>query len=194
MTPNMHMHGHLKDATHDYGPIHSFWLFSFEPYNGILGNQPNNNRLIEPQLMQHFLHDNMAYSLQFKEDFSYICTPNSRVTGSVSETCSKVTDTKSYILPTKGKYATFEATLRDNPRKPFSKLRPQVTADIVPNTFFVKYSAINLCGKNIHCSQKKPSIALAEWNNHLFGTPPSEVVEPSHPASMPKSFSMFERK
>ena len=135
MTPNMHMHGHLKDATQDYGPIHSFWLFSFEPYNGILGNQTNNNRLIEPQLMQHFLHDNMAYSLQFKEDFSYICTPNSGVTGSVSDACCEVTDTESYILPTKGKYAIFEATLRDNLRKPFSKLRSQVTADIVPNTF-----------------------------------------------------------
>ena len=46
-----------------------------------------------------------------------------------------------------------------------------------------KYSSINLRGKNIHCSQKKPSIALAEWGNHLFGIPPSEVVEPAHPAS-----------
>lgn len=88
MTPNVHMHGHLKDAILDYGPIHSFWLFSFERYNDILGNQPNNNCLIESQLMQRFLHDNVAYSLlfpeQFKEDFNYICTPDSIVAGSVS--------------------------------------------------------------------------------------------------------------
>lgn len=87
VTPNMHMLGHLKDAILDYGPIHSFWLYSFEWYNGILGNQPN-NRLIESQLMQRFLHDNVAYCLlfpeQFKEDLNYICTPDSIVAGSVS--------------------------------------------------------------------------------------------------------------
>lgn len=37
-TPNMHLHCHLKDIIKDYGPIHSFWCFSFERYNGILGS------------------------------------------------------------------------------------------------------------------------------------------------------------
>lgn len=53
----------------------------------------------------------------------------------------------------------------------------------MPSTVFIKYSTINLRGKNIDCSQKKPSIALAEWDIHLYGIPPSEVVEPALPTS-----------
>lgn len=37
-----------------YGPIHAFWLFSFERYNGLLGKQRNNNKAIEIQLMRCF--------------------------------------------------------------------------------------------------------------------------------------------
>ena len=55
ITPNMHLHAHLKEVILDYGPIQEFWLFSYERYNGILGNQPSNNRHIEPQLMTRFL-------------------------------------------------------------------------------------------------------------------------------------------
>lgn len=51
-TPNMHLHCHLKETVTDYGPIHSFWCFSFERYNGILGSIKTNNRSIELQLMR----------------------------------------------------------------------------------------------------------------------------------------------
>jgi len=43
VTPNMHMHAHLKEDLLNFGPVYDFWLFSFERYNGILGNQPTNN-------------------------------------------------------------------------------------------------------------------------------------------------------
>ena len=36
ITPNMHMHCHLASCIREFGPIHSFWLFPFERYNGIL--------------------------------------------------------------------------------------------------------------------------------------------------------------
>ena len=64
ITPNMHLHCHLADCIRDFGPCHSFWLFSFERYNGILGKEPNNNRSVELQLMTRFLKDNL--SLQFE--------------------------------------------------------------------------------------------------------------------------------
>jgi hypothetical protein len=35
VTPNMHLHGHLLDCILDFGPVYSFWLFSFERQNGI---------------------------------------------------------------------------------------------------------------------------------------------------------------
>ena len=59
ITPNMHLHGHLRDVLKDYGPVQEFWLFSYEHYNGTIGHQPTNNKLIEPQLMKRFLHDSL---------------------------------------------------------------------------------------------------------------------------------------
>lgn len=51
ITPNMHMHCHLKSVLFDYGSVYSFWLFSYERYNGILEHQPSSNRCIEAQFM-----------------------------------------------------------------------------------------------------------------------------------------------
>ena len=53
VTPNIHLHAHLVDCIRDFGPMSSFWLFSFERYNGLLGNEPTNNRSIELQLINH---------------------------------------------------------------------------------------------------------------------------------------------
>lgn len=47
VTHNMHLHGHLVSCIRQYGPLYSFWLFSFERYNGILGNISKNERNIE---------------------------------------------------------------------------------------------------------------------------------------------------
>lgn len=38
ITPNMHLHLHLKDCIENYGSVYGFWLFSFERYNGLLGS------------------------------------------------------------------------------------------------------------------------------------------------------------
>ena len=65
-TINMHLHTHLKDCIIDFGPIYSFWLFSFERYNGLLGSYHTNQRSIEIQVMRRFLEDSeikhMIYS------------------------------------------------------------------------------------------------------------------------------------
>jgi len=57
ITPNMHLHCHLKQSLCDYGPMHNFWLFSYERYNGILENFPSNNRSLEIHLIQRFTHE-----------------------------------------------------------------------------------------------------------------------------------------
>ena len=38
ITPNIHLSLHLAECCRDYGPIYSFWCYSFERMNGILGN------------------------------------------------------------------------------------------------------------------------------------------------------------
>jgi len=42
-TMNLHLHCHIAECLHDYGPAHATWCFSFECYNGVLGDTPNNN-------------------------------------------------------------------------------------------------------------------------------------------------------
>jgi hypothetical protein len=37
ITPNLHLSLHLCECTYDYGPLYSFWCFSFERMNGFLG-------------------------------------------------------------------------------------------------------------------------------------------------------------
>ena len=69
ITANMHLHCHLKDVLLDYGPIHEFWLFPYERYNGTMGNFLTNNRNFEPQLMQRFLRDLSSSSFPFPNEF-----------------------------------------------------------------------------------------------------------------------------
>ena len=54
ITFNMHMHTHLADCVLDYGLVFSFWLISFEHYNGMLGSYSTNNESIEVQMMRKF--------------------------------------------------------------------------------------------------------------------------------------------
>ena len=65
VTPNIHMHAHLREDLLNFGPVYDFWLFSFEWLKGILGSQPTNGQLPEKQLMNRFLNDNSAYTFPF---------------------------------------------------------------------------------------------------------------------------------
>lgn len=69
VTPNMHLHTHLLNCIKDYGPIYSFWLFSFERYNGLLGSYKTNQRSVELQLMRRFMLDLQTHDVQIPEGF-----------------------------------------------------------------------------------------------------------------------------
>ena len=56
-TPNLHLHLHLKDCLLDYGPSHSFWCFSFERFNGLLGSFHTNRKSVEVQIMRKFVNN-----------------------------------------------------------------------------------------------------------------------------------------
>ena len=70
ITPNMHLHCHLRQCMEDYGPFHTFWLFSFETYNGMLGSTPCNNKSIENQIMKCYLRDVNTLSTELPTNFS----------------------------------------------------------------------------------------------------------------------------
>ena len=60
-TPNLHLHGHLHECFLDYGPSDSFFFFSFERLNGILGSVCTNNHAIEIQWMRKFVSMQQIY-------------------------------------------------------------------------------------------------------------------------------------
>ena len=63
VTPNIHLHCHLVECIEQLGPMTNFWCFLFERLNGLLGDEPTNNRAIEIQLIKQFLADNTHYQL-----------------------------------------------------------------------------------------------------------------------------------
>ena len=61
ITPNMHTHLHLATTILDFGPVHSYWLFSFERYNGIVKSIATNHKdRFENTFMQTFLEMTFA--------------------------------------------------------------------------------------------------------------------------------------
>ena len=75
ITPNMHLHTHLLDCILDYGPVYSFWLFSFQRYNGILGEYGTNQRSVEVQLMRKFYSDQFVKDIPLPSEFQEIFQP-----------------------------------------------------------------------------------------------------------------------
>lgn len=75
VTPNMHLHSHLVDCVLDYGPVYSFWLFSFERYNGILGEFGTNQRAVEIQLMRKFTSSQYVNDLHWPVAFQSVFKP-----------------------------------------------------------------------------------------------------------------------
>ena len=69
VTPNMHLHCHLKDCLLECGPVHAFWCFSFERFNGILGGMQVNGRSIEIQLMRKLQTSRFVWDVNFPDKF-----------------------------------------------------------------------------------------------------------------------------
>lgn len=65
--PNMHLAAHLGECIIDYGSVYTFWLFSFERFNGILEETHLNHMNIEVQFMRTFLRDQELYSMRFSQ-------------------------------------------------------------------------------------------------------------------------------
>ena len=89
ITPNMHLHCHLRACMEDYGPLHSFWLYAFERYNGMLGSMPNNKRSIEIQLTKRFLREIQTHNAELPQEFSdqfLPLLPLSNALGSLADT------------------------------------------------------------------------------------------------------------
>ena len=152
ITPNMHLHGHLKEVIMDFGPLHSFWLFSYERFNGILGKYPNNNKCIEPQLMSKFSQDSTLLlslpSPNMLKDFN---------TGTLFDHLESMhKDSPPEIsLPskcTRGTLSEYEVKLV---QEVLSKVKKVSITSIKVNSCFRKYSSLSYCGVHLWITPKK---------------------------------------
>lgn len=191
VTPNMHLHTHLISCIEDYGPIYSFWLFSFERYNGLLGAYRTNQRSVELQIMRKFtsdiqIHDTCLPSELTNRDLEFIqprssagtlseiSTNNSRKYLKVVEASNQLAfppDLWSYIdIYQPGGVASIE--MLDEPElsllaQCYSIMYPSAsyTGNEIATTIY-KYSQLQV-GSEIYGSQnsrtKRSSYILACW-------------------------------
>lgn len=190
ITPNMHLHAHIHLCLKDFGPLHGFWLFSFERFNGILGQQPNNNRSIEVQLMKRFLRDQSQTSVplpsEFKDKFLPIFSHHQHLVGTLSEHKSimklpippldvenvRTWDIESQCiftisLPSHSFKAVFTTAEIGGLKMMYSRLYGVSPSDIDLNSVFIKYKMISLNSKTVgsHNSRcRSSSILMCLWH------------------------------
>lgn len=182
ITPNMHMHAHLCECILDYGPLHGFWLFSFERYNGVLGRIATNNRSVEHQFMQRFLEDNDFLSIpdpiEFREEFSALFTHHP-CAGSVSETVNPSTtdsfssylDRSSIVLPNHYTRALFSVRQVEELKELYSRIYSVPLSSIELHQAFKKYKNMSMHNKHIGSFQsrsKNTATVIVSWNKDLF--------------------------
>ena len=165
ITPNIHLHYHLADCVKDYGPLQTFWLFSFERFNGVLGNQPTNNHAIEIQLMKRFLKDNLhrdlfqnASSMQLSSYFEPVIgdyLDELDVTKVLNDYITTATDVSepSFMEPPVHTLAILDFNEISNIKKFYTKSYPDTGAihsnDFLFPTSVKKFSYILMNGKRL---------------------------------------------
>ena len=172
ITPNMHMHCHFKDVLLDYGPVYSFWCFSYERYNGILETQPTNNE-VEVQLMQRFISDNNSFAFSqptiFETEFApfTIHTTVSRLTGSALQTIQPSVNYDSLELPKSYRRIILDKHDKTAIAKVLENLLSQT--DIQVNSIACKSHLYLLVDEYTLQSDISTCIALATSDTELFG-------------------------
>lgn len=65
----------MKDCIYDFGPVYSFWLFSFERLNGVLGSFHTNNHDISLQVMRRYTSGHGFGIHNWPEEYKGTFTP-----------------------------------------------------------------------------------------------------------------------
>ena len=195
VTPNMHLHTHLADCLFDYGPVCGFWLFSFERYNGILGDFYTNNKSIEVQLMRKFLRDNVVSNLELPQEFKdqfqpllnkFECGNNSsllfqnrevvlellKLTDGVVDISNELWfDISSYSFGAPHTIEKFDQDELMYVKEVYQIFFPHVSLPAIPE-FYDKYASIECAGEH-YGSQfsrlNRSSYILAKWADQYDG-------------------------
>lgn len=177
------------DVIVDYGPIQEFWCYSFERFNGILGNQSTNNRVIEPQLLKQLLLDDDNTSFLFPDEFTvYFASldlnniQRSTIRGSVLDTITK----DEFLLPTKSKQCVFSSDDLEQLEK-LCEILHLAHSRVSIGRIYKKYSSVTLRGKVYRSSglrNRSPCVVFALWSEAYYGLPPTTLPDSAfHPIS-----------
>ena len=183
VTINIHMHLHLLDCVMNHGGVYGFWLFSFERFNGILGQFKNNKKNgMEIQLMRKFLMGGSLFDKKFtmpekfKNSFMKSCLDMhddcddgneilynnvrnlSICNGPLVADSPEWSDMSLCKLPGTHKLGIFD---KDDISLLHSTYSTIYSADImnkIPsiNQSFLKFSSIEINGVSFNCSKKQP--------------------------------------
>lgn len=90
LSPNMHLHGHLRETIERCGSIYGVWAFRFERFSGFLSDFPTNKRSVEIQIMRKFLQVGFAADLQFNANLGEFNNLYSEFCKDSSESCPNI--------------------------------------------------------------------------------------------------------
>ena len=148
-TPNMHLHLHLKECMLDYGPVYSFWCFSFERFNGILGKFNNNNRTIEVQIMRQFQQSqqlHMPWTMEYGAEFASILGRQMVGTLSCNDTADMLYVRQSVLVSAERLF------LEDCTVMPLSPLHKTILDEPDRHAMLAMYSQMYPCVTNVDCT------------------------------------------
>ena len=190
ITPNMHMHCHLRSCIIDFGPLHGFWLYAFERYNGLLGAMPHNNHSIEVQIMNRFLRDNEVFRTvlpdEFSDEFQSLFPKHMHASGSLADTLTldrpfrgtgwTIDSPGLHVdLPLNCSRRVFDQTQMDFFMELYTDLYKVSRSSLVLSSTFQEYSSAKLNGKQFGTYRTRTassSVAIAVWDSNLFGPSP----------------------
>ena len=183
----MHFHCHLKSCILDFGPLHGFWCFPFERYNGLLGKAPNNNKSIEVQMMNTFINDNTFMSSPLPDTFAtelrqHIPQGRKLVGSLLEDNDPQNFAINQIVLPKCFTRCLFVSDEIEELKLLYLKLYPDV--DIEVYSSFKKYYSINVYGKQLGSYRSRSShssVVMIKWNNFLFNpsTPIDDELRPA---------------
>ena len=172
VTPNLHLHNHLASCIRDFGPLHAFWLYAFERYNGLLGSLPNNNRAIETQLMQRFARDNstldlisQARSMDLLEEFGEVVLGHAKQFSSVEP---EIVDQNCLTFPPRYCLILLDTHLTEELKRVYVGIYPQYSQFLLESSEEFpltcrKYEYVVINGRKLpSSSQNCPSYAMAK--------------------------------
>ncbi len=172
VTPNMQLHNHLASCVRDFGPIHAFWLYALERYNGLLGNLPHNNQAIEIQLMQRFKRDNCSLDLisqgnskHLFEEFGEVVLGHAKHFYSIEE--REILDENCFTFPPRYRLTLLDTSLIEELKRVYSSLYRHYSEFFSGNNPFPetcrKYEYIQINGRKLPSStEDHPTYVMAK--------------------------------